>query len=207
MASNVKPTRSELLTLKKKIKLAKSGHSMLKKKRDGLIMEFFKALENAKNVRQELIEEYRKALEKMNIARAIESDLKLKAIALALKDKPIIELETKNVMGVLVPKIKKGSIQKSPMSRGYGFVSASVTTDEAALAYEKLVEKVLTAAEYETALKRLLQEIEKTKRKVNALEKITIPRLEEDANYIRLRLEEMERENFSRLKHIKQVIG
>ncbi len=207
MASNVKPTRSELLLLKKKIKLAKSGHSMLKKKRDGLIMEFFKALENAKNVRAELVEEYKTALEKMNISRAIESDLRLKAIALALKDKPLIELETKNVMGVLVPKIKKGAVQKTPLTRGYGFLTGSITIDEAALGYEKLVEKILDAAEYETALKRLLQEIDKTKRKVNALEKITIPRLEEDAAYIRLRLEEMERENFSRLKHIKQVIG
>ncbi len=207
MPSNVKPTRSELLLLKKKIKLAKSGHSMLKKKRDGLIMEFFKALENAKNVRAELVEQYRSALEKMNIARAIESDLRLKAISLALKDKPIIELETKNVMGVLVPKIKKSALQKTPFTRGYGFLTGSITIDEAALGYEKLVEKILSAAEYETALKRLLQEIDKTKRKVNALEKITIPRLEEDASYIRLRLEEMERENFSRLKHIKQVIG
>ncbi len=207
MPSNVKPTRSELLNLKKRIKLAKSGHSMLKKKRDGLIIEFFKALENAKNIRTELTNEYKAALEKMNIARAMESDLQLKSIALSVKDKPMIELETKNVMGVLVPKIKKSPLQKTMFTRGYGFISGSVKTDEAALAYEKLVEKVLAAAEYETVLKRLLQEIDKTKRKVNALEKITIPRLEEDAGYIRFRLEEMERENFSRLKHIKQVIG
>ena len=205
MASNVKPTRSELLLLKKKIRLAKSGHSMLKKKRDGLIIEFFKALENAKNIRAELTEEYKKALEKMNIARAIETDLQLKSIALAVKDKPAIELETKNVMGVLVPKIKKGPLQKTIFARGFGYLSSSVKVDEAALAYEKLVEKVLTAAEYETILKRLLQEIDKTKRKVNALEKITIPRLESDASYIRFRLEEMERESFTVLKHIKQT--
>ena len=203
MASDVKPTRSELLILKKKIKLAKSGHSLLKKKRDGLIIEFFKAYEQAKNIRAELVEEYKKALHKMNIARAVESDMQLKSLALAVKDKPIIELETKNVMGVMVPKVKKGSLQKSLFSRGYGFVAGSIKTDEAVLEYEKLVEKALTAAEYETVLKRLLEEIDKTKRKVNALEKITIPRLESAASYIRLRLEEVERENFSRLKHIK----
>ncbi len=203
MASDVKPTRSELLMLKKKITLAKSGHSLLKKKRDGLIIEFFKALELAKNVRAELVEEYRKALQKMNTARAVETDLALKSLAMAVKDKPIIELETKNVMGVLVPKVRKGSLQKSIFQRGYGFVAGSIKTDEAVLAYERLVEKILAVAEYETVLKRLLEEIDKTKRKVNALEKITIPRLESDAGYIRLRLEEIERENFSRLKHIK----
>ncbi len=203
MVSDVKPTRSELLLLKKKITLAKSGHSLLKKKRDGLIIEFFKALELAKNIRAELVEEYKKALQKMNTARAVESDLALKSLAMAVKDKPIIELETKNVMGVLVPKVRKGSLQKSLFQRGYGYVAGSIKTDEAVLAYEKLVEKVLAAAEYETVLKRLLEEIDKTKRKVNALEKITIPRLESDASYIRLRLEEIERENFSRLKHIK----
>lgn len=205
MASSVKPTRSELLQLKKKIKLAKSGHSMLKKKRDGLIIEFFKALENAKSIRSELVREYISALEKINITRALDSDLRLKSIALAIKDKPIIDIETKNIMGVLVPKVRKSPLQKSSLARGYGYISGSIKIDEAALAYERLVEKVLTAAEYETILKRLLQEIDKTKRKVNALEKVTIPRLEQDASYIRLRLEEMERENFSRLKHIKQV--
>ncbi len=203
MASDVKPTRSELLLLKKKIKLAKSGHSMLKKKRDGLIIEFFKALENAKNVRAELVEEYKIALHKMNIARALESDLHLKSIALAVKDKPIIELSAKNVMGVLVPSVKKSLLAKKIFTRGHGFISGSVKIDEAAAAYEKLVEKALQAAESETILKRLLQEIDKTKRKVNALEKITIPRLESDAAYIKFRLEEMERENFSRLKLIK----
>ncbi|MBI4439162.1 V-type ATP synthase subunit D [Candidatus Woesearchaeota archaeon] len=204
---DVKPTRSELLILKKKIKLAKSGHSMLKKKRDGLIMEFFKALEKARNVRAELVEEYKSALHKMNTARAIESDLKLKSIALAVKDKPSMELETKNVMGVMVPKIKAGSVQKTLMERGYGFITSTAKTDEAAQAYEKLVERILAAAEHETVLKRLLEEIDKTKRKVNALEKITIPGLETDANHIRFRLEEMERDNFARLKHIKQALS
>ena len=207
MTSDIKPTRSELLQLKKKIRLAKSGHSMLKKKRDGLILEFFRALEKAKTVRSELVAEYIIALEKMNIARALESDLQLKSIAMAVKDKPLIEIETKNIMGVRVPKVNKSGVQKSFLTRGYGFISGSIKIDEAALAYEKLVEKILDAAEYETILKRLLQEIDKTKRKVNALEKITIPRLERDASYIRLRLEEMERENFARLKHIKKALA
>ena len=203
MPQDVKPTRSELLKVKKQIKLAKSGHSLLKKKRDGLILEFFEILKKAKTLRQELVEEYKTALGKMNIARAIEGDLKIKSIAMAIQEIPEVSLKTKNIMGVKVPKIESSEIKKALMDRGYG-VYSSAAIDEAANAYEKVVEKILVAAEVEITLKRLLGEIEKTKRKVNALEQITIPGLKGDASYIRLRLDEMERENFSRLKMLKK---
>jgi len=81
MAQDIKPTRSELLKVKKQIKLAKSGYSLLKKKRDGLILEFFEILKKAKTLREELVSEYQTALEKMNIARTLEGDLKIKSIA------------------------------------------------------------------------------------------------------------------------------
>src|SRR3989338_7100287 len=112
MAQDIKPTRSELLKIKKQIKLAKSGHSLLKKKRDGLILEFFEILKKAKTIRQELVDEYKVALGKINIARTIESDLKVKSIAMAIKTIPEVELKTKNIMGVKVPKIEAGALQK-----------------------------------------------------------------------------------------------
>ena len=206
MASvNVKPTRSELLQLKKKIKLAKTGNNLLKKKRDGLILEFFNILKAAKNVRKELVASYAAALQKINISRAIDGDLAIKSISLALKSLPVVDVETKNIMGVKVPKISFGEVKKSILERGYGITSGTSKIDEAALAYETVVEKVLAAAEIELTLKKLLKEIEKTKRKVNALELLTIPRLEKAAAYIRFRLEEIERENFSRLKRMKTV--
>ena len=105
MAQDVKPTRSELLRIKKQIKLAKSGYSLLKKKRDGLILEFFEILKKAKTLRQELVGEYKVALGKINIARTLEGDLKVKSIAMAIKDIPDVKLTTKNIMGVKVPKI------------------------------------------------------------------------------------------------------
>ena len=200
---NVKPTRSELLQVKKKIALASSGYKLLKKKRDGLILEFFNVLKKARNVRQELTEEYIKALEKINIARVIDSDIHIRSIAMSISGRPVVELETKNIMGVRIPSIRFEDVKKSVFERGYGFLSGSAKIDEAAAAYELVVEKILVATEIEITLKRLLKEIERTKRKVNALEQITIPRLKSDAAYIRLRLEEMERENFSRLKMLK----
>ncbi len=206
MASiNVKPTRSELLLLKKKIKLARTGYNLLKKKRDGLILEFFNVFKQAKDAKKDLVASYNAALQKINVARAIDGDLAIKSISLALKSLPIVEVATRNIMGVKVPKISFSEFKKSIFERGYGITSATSKIDEAAMAYEIVVEKVVATAEVELTLKKLLKEIEKTKRKVNALELLTIPQLEGAAKYIRLRLEEMERENFSRLKRMKTI--
>ena len=202
MPQEIKPTRSELLKVKKQIKLAKSGYSLLKKKRDGLILEFFEILKRAKTLRQELVEEYKIALEKMNIARVLEGDLKVKSIAMAIKDIPEVKLTTKNIMGVKVPKIESSEIKKAFLERGYGIYNSSAI-DEAASAYEKVVEKIILAAEVETSMRKLLNEIEKTKRRVNALEFIVIPSLDKQKSFIQLRLEEMERENIFRMKRIK----
>ena len=174
----------------------------MKKKRDGMILEFFEILKKAKTLRQELVDEYIIALEKMNIARTLEGDLKIKSIAMAIKEIPDIKLITKNIMGVKVPKIESSEIKKAFLERGYGVYNSSAI-DEAAAAYEKVVEKILLAAEVETSMRKLLSEIEKTKRRVNALEFVVMPRLEENSSFIRLRLEEMERENIFRLKRIK----
>jgi len=205
MPQDIKPTRSELLKVKKQIKLARSGHSLLKKKRDGMILEFFEILKKAKTLRQELVEEYKIALEKINIARTMEGDLKVKSIAMAVKEIPDIKLITKNIMGVKVPKIESSDIKKAFMERGYGIYNSSAI-DEAAEAYEKVVEKIILAAEVETSMRKLLNEIEKTKRRVNALEFVVMPRLDKNSAFIRLRLEEMERENIFRLKRIKAKV-
>ena len=202
MAQDVKPTRSGLLKLKKQIKLAKSGYSLLKKKRDGLILEFFEVLKKARTLRQELVDEYRIASEKINIARTLEGDLKVKSVAMAIKDVPDIKLTTRNIMGVKVPKIESKEIRKEFMKRGYGFYNSSAI-DEAAASFEKVVEKIILAAEVETSMRKLLSEIEKTKRRVNALEFVVLPKLDNIRSFIQLRLEEMERENTFRMKRIK----
>ena len=202
MAQEIKPTRSELLKVKKQIKLAHGGYSLLKKKRDGLILEFFEILKKAKTLRQELVELYKAAFKKINIARTLEGDLKIKSTALAVKEIPDIRLQTRNIMGVKVPKVEHSEIKKALMERGYG-THTSAAIDEAAASYEKVVEKILLAAEVETSMRKLLNEIEKTKRRVNALEFVVIPRLNKVKAFIQLRLEEMERENIFRMKRIK----
>jgi V/A-type H+/Na+-transporting ATPase subunit D len=204
-AKDVKPTRSELIELKKKIKLSEGGHKLLKMKRDGLILEFFEILSKAKDVRSELDAAYEKANVKIGIAEAVEGRITVKSTAFAMKDAPQIELESHNIMGVVVPKIESSSVRKPINKRGYGLLGTSSYIDEAVDSYEELVEKIILAAEIETTMKKLLDDIEKTKRRVNALEFKVIPELTEAMVFIRLRLEEMERENTFRLKRIKKA--
>ena len=202
---NIKPTRSELIKLKRRIKLAKSGHALLKKKRDGLILEFFEILKKAKSLRKELFVDYSRAQRVIAIARTAESDLKLRALALAIRDRPDVQVAQKNIMGVRVPRIDKGSwTRKSVMSRGFGIITGSARIDEASESYEAVVQKVIELAETETAMKRLLMEIETTKRRVNALEFEVIPKMEKVKALISLRLEEAERETVFRMKRIKK---
>ncbi|MCZ7400692.1 MAG: V-type ATP synthase subunit D [Candidatus Methanoperedens sp.] len=200
---NIKPTRSELIDLKKRIKLSQSGHKLLKMKRDGLILELFEILEKAKNIRSEVEKQYALASQRLALAKSVEGVVVVKSTALALKDNPKLELHSKNVMGVVVPKIEATSVHKKLNEHGYGIIGTSSRIDEAVDSYEILVEKIILAAEIETTMKKLLEDIEKTKRRVNALEFKVIPELNDAKSFIVLRLEEMERENTFRLKRIK----
>jgi V/A-type H+-transporting ATPase subunit D len=201
---DVKPTRSELLEVKRKIKLSQAGYKILKMKRDGLILEFFKILEEAKEIRQKVNRDYERAKQKIAVAKAVDGVIAVKSAAFALKVHPEIQLRSKNVMGLVVPEIEATSIRAEADKRGYGVIGTSVYIDEAAKAFEDLTETIVEAAEIETTMKRLLDEIEKTKRRVNALEYKVIPELKEAQAFISLRLEEMERENIFRLKRVKQ---
>ena len=201
---DIKPTRSELLEIKRKIKLSQAGYKILKMKRDGLILEFFKILEEAKEIRQRVNRDYEVAMTKIAVAKAADGAIAVKSAAFALKTHPEIQLRSKNVMGLVVPEIEATSLRATSDNRGYGVIGTSTYIDEAAKAFEDLTETVIKAAEIETTMKRLLDEIEKTKRRVNALEYKVIPELKESAAFIQLRLEEMERENIFRLKRIKQ---
>jgi len=201
--TDVKPTRSELIATRKRIKLSISGHKLLKMKRDGLIIEFFDLLPKVKDMRSQLVELYTAADKRLAVAMVADGKSALKSAANCRQTPPQVELSENNIMGVVVPKIKVSTIQKSVEERGYGLIGTSVRIDESVHAFEKLAEKVLEAAELETTMKKLLDEIESTKRRVNALEFKVIPNLEEIASYITLRLEELERENVFRLKRIK----
>jgi V/A-type H+-transporting ATPase subunit D len=198
-----KPTRAVLIALRRRIKVAQTGHSLLKMKRDGLMIEFFEVLNRAKTVRKELVDSLIIAEQRLNMAKAIDGTVAIKSVAYALQKEPTIQLDSRNVMGVVVPKIAADSVQKKMYERGYGIIGTSAAVDEAAEAYEKLMDKVILAAEVETAAIRLVEDIESTKRRVNGLEFKVIPDLKDTIRFIGFALEEMDRDNVVRLKKLK----
>ena len=191
------------MAIEDRIDLSERGHSTLEKKRDGLIMEFMDILDQARDVRGDLETDYEVAQRTINMARAMEGDVAVRGAAAALKEHPEITLRSKNVMGVVVPQIESTRVKKSLDQRGYGVLGTSARIDEVATAYENLLETVILAAEVETAMRKMLDEIETTKRRVNALEFTLLPDLYESKEYIDQKLEEQEREEIFRLKKIK----
>jgi len=204
MAEDVKPTRKNLMAIEDRIELSERGHDTLEQKRDGLIMEFMDILDQAQDVRSDLSADYETAQRTLNMARAMEGDVAVRGAAAALKEHPEITIQSKNIMGVVVPQIESSKVKKSLDERGYGLLGSSARIDEAADAYEELLETIILAAEVETAMKKMLTEIETTKRRVNALEFKLLPDLYENQEYIEQKLEEQEREEIFRMKKIKE---
>jgi len=203
MALDIKPTRSELIKLKGRIKQTKNGYKLLKMKRDGLFHEFRTLLSEMIEAKRELTEAYRLAKTRIDLANAIEGGLAVRAAAIANSAHPEVEVERRNIMGVVVPSVTGSNLKSTFAERGIGFIGSSPYIDGASDSFSELIEKIVIASEMEATLKRLLSEIEATKRRVNALEFKVIPELEEAKVFIQLRLEEMEREETFRLKRFK----
>ncbi|MCA9496127.1 MAG: V-type ATP synthase subunit D [Nanoarchaeota archaeon] len=202
MAKNISPNRSELIKTNNKVKMAQRGHSLLKKKRDGLIIDFFKLLENAKDLRGEMINAFKESEISMKRTRILSFDLELKIYSKTTKGRNLIDFQSKNIMGLSVPQIKS-EFKKRNLIERQKTIYSSFTLDETIKKYEDLVEKIIIIAEIETAMIRLLDEIERTKRRVNGLEFNIIPQLQKQVDFVKLSLEEQERDNIIRLKKIK----
>ncbi|MDZ7849609.1 MAG: V-type ATP synthase subunit D [Halodesulfurarchaeum sp.] len=203
MATDVTPTRKNLMQIEDRIELSERGHDTLEQKRDGLIMEFMDILDQAQDVRRDMESQYEGAQRQINLARAMEGDVAVRGAAAAIKEHPEITVESKNIMGVVVPQIESTKVRKDLDERGYGILGTSARIDETAETFEELLETIVLAAEVETAMKKMLTEIETTKRRVNALEFTLLPDLYESQDYIESKLEEQEREEIFRMKKIK----
>ncbi len=195
-------TRMALLATKKKIRLATKGHKLLKEKRDALIGEFFAIIDKLKALRQQVDEDAAHAYKALILAQALNGAPEVRRAAATTPDHGAIRQDSRTIMGVHVP------VFTLPEQRiaGYSQLSTSTELDEAARRFQELLRSLVAVAELEATIHRLAAEIKKTKRKVNALERILIPRLEDERSYITMRLEEMERENFGRLKVIKSKL-
>ena len=201
VTTSVNPTRMELLRTKNRIKLAQKGHKLLKKKRDALIMQFFETAKKARGVRQKLVETMDAANKSLIKAKAITGAVEVESIADTTPVMPELDIQLENVMGVRIPRIK---LREEKREQAYSFMFTSTQLDVAVANFNKSKQEILDLVETEETLRRLSDEITKTKRRVNALEYIMIPNLVHTKKYITSKLEEMERENFFRLKVVKR---
>ncbi len=197
----------ELLMLKKRKNLAEKGHDLLKEKRDALIMEFFDILEDVRKLRSDVVEALKGAYDALAITKMIMGPLKVEEVAIGIP--PILELDvsTRNVMGVRVPLLRVEEKSESTLISSYGFTDTSAKLDEAVEKFRDALKAIIRLAETEAAVKRLAEEIEKTKRRVNALKYVIIPRLTNTILFIELHLEEREREDLFRMKRIKSILA
>jgi len=190
-----------LLLTRKKLKIAKKGHKLLKRKRDVLILEFFQVLKEIKELRKKISGNLVSAQGSLYNAEAIEGEPNIERAALGLSSGASIELTSRSIMGVEVPVIKNINVEH----QWHGYFGQTVELDNAIKQFRDIFPELIRLMERQLMLKHLAEEIKKTKRRVNSLEYLTIPGLEDTKKTITFKLEELERENFSRLKKIKKT--
>ncbi|MHC1630883.1 MAG: V-type ATP synthase subunit D [Methanotrichaceae archaeon] len=202
----ISPTRMELLKLRRRIVLAEKGHKLLREKRDALVSEFLEVVQRVHESRASTNEKLTVAFKDLLMAQAVMGSDAVWQVSQVTGQDITVDLDTMNIMGVKVPMITLEDVKRSMIERGYGFADTSSKVDDAARNFEEAIEDVIKLAEVQQSVESLASEVTKTKRRVNALEYIVIPRLDATANHIKMRLAEMERENFTRLKKIKAAI-
>jgi len=200
-AETVRPTRLELLRTRRRIVVAKKGLNLLKLKRSALIVEFFALSREALKLRGDLRARIDRGYESIRMAEMLEGPTRLENISMLLPDIAPVAVTTKNVMGVRTPRVDRGGYAPLPST---DLLDLPISVQESVRRFQRIYQIVLDIAEKENALRRLLKEIEKTKRRASAIENVLIPRLEGIVRYIKFRFDELERDSFSMLKTVKR---
>ena len=203
----VTPTRMELTRLKGKLKTARRGHKLLKDKRDGLMKQFLEVVREVRALREEVETELMTVHKSFTVASAIMSSEALEQALLYPKQSVELTQTSKNVMSVNVPVYDFQTKTKSDADiYPYGFAATSGELDTAVDALGKVFRKMLKLAEIEKTAQLMAEEIEKTRRRVNALEYVMIPDLQESIRYIVMKLDENDRSTTTRLMKVKDMI-
>ena len=205
---NVNPTRMELTTLKKRLATAVRGHKLLKDKQDELMRRFIDLVRHNNLLRKDVEKELGESFKEFLMASAVMSPEFLEEALVYPKEKISLEVKTKNIMSVNVPVMEfkremegdEGSIYP------YGFANTSAELDGAIEKLYIILPKLLELAEVEKTCQLMADEIQKTRRRVNALEYMTIPQLQETIKYIKMKLDENERGNLITLMKVKSMM-
>lgn len=205
--TTVNPTRMELTRLKTRLKTASRGYKLLKDKRDELMKQFLDIVRLCRSMRIEVDEGLAKANVAFTVASAVMWPEMLEQSLMYPKQTVETELAMKNIMSVHVPQYTFKTTNNDPSDiYPYGFAQTSGELDNALFALATVFEKMLRLAELEKTAQLLADEIEKTRRRVNALEYIMIPEMQTKIRYITMKLEENERGNTSRLMKVKDMM-
>ena len=202
----VSPTRMELIKLRRRVALAQRGHDLLREKMDALVMEFFEVLGRIYEARAKAFEQLSKAYRSLSVCSALMGTLETKQASREARSELEVEVSTRYIMGITVPVVEAGEVERNALARGYSLHMTSSLLNDASREFERALKLLIEVAELEESARAIARELEKTKRRVNALEYILIPRLREALKFILMRLDEMERENFTRLKRIKAML-
>ena len=206
---NVNPTRMELSRLKIRLKTAVRGHKLLKDKQDELMRQFIDMIKKNKKLREKVEEMLQNSFKDFLLSRGVMSDEMLENAIAYPKEKIGVEVKKKNIMSVNVPQMT--FVRENEGNQGmiypYGYAQTSADLDDAIDGLNSVMDNLLELAEVEKACQLMADEVEKTRRRVNALEYMTIPQLEETIRYIQMKLDENERSSITRLMKVKDMMS
>lgn len=203
--AKIPTTRMELLARRSLLELAWQGYDLLERKRAALMQEMMQAVDTVMadaDALQSAADSARFALARAELIVGTEA---IRSAALITRQELSLQVESVNVMGVKVPRIEQRHVSRSMLARGYAITGTSLTVDETATAFEAEIDAIINMAESELRLRRLITEIQRTLRRINALEHLLIPRLKAERNYIQTVLDERERSDHFRLKMAKRL--
>lgn len=204
---NVNPTRMELTRLKKSLATAQRGHKLLKDKRDEMMRQFLEIINKNKTLREKVEKKLSESNKYMAVAESVMMPKVLMSALLMPKQSIDLEIEIKNIMNVDIPKFNiKTKSQNSNDIYSYGYAFTSYALDKSVSLLSELLPDMLRLAECEKSAQLLADEIEKTRRRVNALEYVMIPNYSDTIKYITMKLDENERSNTARLMKIKDMM-
>ena len=203
---NVNPTRMELTRLKKQLTTASRGHKLLKDKQDELMQRFILLVKKNNVMRAEVEEELQQAMKNFSVADALLNDKYIEELLAVPKERVTLDVIEKDVMSVKVPIMNfqhEKDLADGPLE--YGFLNSNDELDQSIKKFTKVLPKLLELTEIEKTSQLMAKEIEKTRRRVNALEYMTIPQLEETIYFIKMKLEENERAEVTRMIKVKNM--
>ncbi len=204
---NINPTRMELTNLKRKLVTAQRGHKLLKDKRDELMRRFLDLVRENKELRRKVEEGIARANAHMAVARSVMSDNTIDVALMLPTQSMELDISEQNVMSVMIPKYDvKMKTAKEDDIYSYGYAFTSDDLDIAVKSLSDIMPLMLRLAEVEKSCQMMADEIEKTRRRVNALEHVMIPQYQETIKYITMKLDENERSTTTRLMKVKDMM-